>query len=119
MKKAKPMSVSLRDRILATKALPKKVVPVEVPEWGLTVYVRCMTGLERDRFELAQRKDHGDIRPRLFASTTCDENGVALFSEADFADLRDLDANAMDRIIMAAMALNDVSKEGIEKAGEA
>jgi hypothetical protein len=38
-----------RDSILNAKDLKKELV--KVPEWGGEVYVRCMTGSERDAFE--------------------------------------------------------------------
>ena len=43
------MKLLSRDEILAASDLTKELV--EVPEWGGSVYVRAMTGTERDSYE--------------------------------------------------------------------
>ena len=41
-----------REAILAAEDLPRELV--EVPEWGGAVYVRALTGAERDQFEASK-----------------------------------------------------------------
>lgn len=94
-----------RDAILARPALPRE--SVEVPEWGGPVFVREMTGVERDRFEATHAKAPNDnFRARLAAATICDDAGKRLFSEADVAALGEASSVALDRIGEAALRLN-------------
>ena len=53
---------------------------VKVPEWGGSVYVRMMSGDERDAYELsAQGGQQKHVRARLVAMTLCDSSGKLLF----------------------------------------
>ena len=81
------------EEILQADDLPKELV--EVPEWGGEVYVRTMTGLERDSWEgsivkMKPRRVNGrniqepeiifaNARAKLLAKVLCDENGKSLF----------------------------------------
>src|SRR5690606_41735748 len=78
-----------REAILAAKDLPRELV--EVPEWGGAVYVRALTGAERDAFEQSIVEQRGrdarmnlnNLRAKLVALTAVDENGERLFSDKD------------------------------------
>ena len=72
--------MSLRDEILGYDDLARE--PVLIPEWGnKTVYVRIMTGAERDWLDAASLDEQGsplsvqerlaNYRGRLVALTTC------------------------------------------------
>ena len=75
-----------RDDIL--KATDIKIEPVEA--WGGTVYVKGMTGKERDQFEASVIKMKGksqdinlaNVRAKLCVMTICDDKGVRLFTDA-------------------------------------
>ncbi len=105
--------MSLRDQILAAEDLPRK--SVSVPEWGVTVNVRTLTGRERDRFEGQQSRDpYGDVRARLAVICLCDDEGKALFTEADIAALSAKSSRALDRIFAIAVKLSGISKEDLD-----
>ena len=78
-----------RDAILGADDLPRR--EVEVPEWGGRLWVRTMTGLERDRYEAGlvvepgtKRADRlANLRARLVALTAVDAAGERLFAETD------------------------------------
>lgn len=102
-----------RDQILSADDLPKQVVPV--PEWGGSVYVRTMSGTERDDFESAYLKDKTkDIRARLAVATVCDEQGNALFTPADIPALGKKSSAALTRIFEAAMGLNKLTSADVD-----
>jgi hypothetical protein len=110
--------MSLRDRILATEDLPRKSLPI--PEWGLTVHVRTLTGRERDRFEGQQSRDpYGDVRARLAVLALVDDQGQPLFTEADVPALSAKSSRALDRIFAVAVRLNGISKADLEELGKA
>ena len=113
-----------REQILGAVDLP--TVDVDVPEWGGTVRVRMMTGVERDAFEAATITRHGkkieqnlaNIRARLVALCVVDEKGGRLFSEADAEALGKKSAAALNRVFAAAQQLNALTEEAAGAAEE-
>lgn len=102
-----------RESILAAEDLPLE--EVAVPEWGGTVYVKTMTGAERDRIEAAYNKEPGrDFRARMAVATVCDETGKRLFTERDVAPLSAKSAAALDRILEVAMRLSAFTKKDVD-----
>lgn len=111
----------------------RRLVRVEVPEWGGWLWVRAMTGDQRDAFELqsARRRAQsleagGDklaamdgIRARLVAAAACDEAGSPLFTAADVVALGKKNGEALDRVFTAARQLNGMGDEEVEELGKA
>lgn len=96
---------------------------VDVPEWDGQVYVRCLTGAERDRFEEGSLRNAGskaqsvvlaNMRARLCALAICDENGARLFSDSDVAKLGEKSAQALNRVFEAAARLSGITQQDIE-----
>jgi hypothetical protein len=108
-----------RDAILSAADLPKELV--EVPEWGGSVYVRCLTALERDEWEGSimqmdpkgghAKPDLRNIRAKLVVRTVVDEEGNRLFSETDTLALGAKSAAALDRLYSVAARLSKITKE--------
>lgn len=119
--------VSLRDRIRAKQDLATPE-PVEVPEWGETVYVKAMTGLQKEKYVESIRKVTGAGKKqkvemvlqqsgaRLVVQTCCDADGVLLFTPADVAWLSEKSAVALQRVIDAASRLNGLNDEAEDDA---
>jgi hypothetical protein len=106
-----------RESILSGEDLPRE--EVFVPEWSGSVYVRAMTGFERDLFETQnQREKSANIRARLAALTVCDERGKALFTQSDVGALGSKSGLALDRIFDAAIRLNAIGQAAEKLAGE-
>lgn len=105
-----------RDQILQFDDLKRE--EVNVPEWGpgATVFVRTMTGSERDRFEAAFLRDRSDTRARLAVATVCDEQGKLLFTPADMPAISRKSSAALDRIFAVAMRLSRIGKEDVAEA---
>lgn len=99
-----------------------RTVKVEVPEWKDFVYVRTLTGLERDAFETSmytgrgkdRRENLKNLRARLVVLTVCDEKGVRLFTNEDAEWIGKKNANALDRIFIKAQELAGLRQEDIE-----
>ncbi len=117
------MNILTKEAILAADDLPREVV--HVPEWGGDVYVRTMSGTDRDAFEtsLIARSDiHAgtsrmdNVRARLVALTLCDTDGVRLIDDADIVALGRKSARALDRVFAVAQRLNGI---GVEQADAA
>lgn len=100
----------------------KNLLPVEVPEWGLTVYIKNMTVRERDSFDKemfnASKKGEAlidDFRTKILVRTLCDENGQPLCTPAEFEQLTGLSAKPMEMLFEKAQKHNGIGKEDIEE----
>jgi hypothetical protein len=115
-----------REAILGKTTLRRELV--QVPEWGGAVYVREITGAERDRYEQSliteshDRKGRttrsmrlADARARLVALAACDAEGKALFTESDVPQLGKLSAAALDRVFTVASRLAGLSDQDVEE----
>lgn len=95
---------------------------VEVPEWGGSVYVRGLSGAERDAFEASVVEQRGKIakvnmvnlRAKLLVLTICDEKGEQLFTHADIEALGQKSAVALQRLFDIASSLSGLSAEDAE-----
>lgn len=114
--------MSIRDQILNTQDIPKE--SVTVPEWGVTLEMRGMTGAERTRImDLAM--DAGgqlnlqSIYPEIVISTCFDaETGEKIFAPEDRDALLSKSANALDRVALVGMRLSGFTQEAADDAGK-
>ena len=106
-----------KDQIFEAKDLV--IEKVEVPEWGGDVFVRGMTGTERDSFESSvidirgssQKVNMSNIRAKLVSLSVCDEKGNRIFEDSDIIELGKKSAFALQRIFDVAQRLSGLSKE--------
>lgn len=116
---------SLREQILAAQDLPSKAVAV--PEWGLEVFVRTMTGTERDQYEqeiIAAHRPDGkfnvvDVRARLVVFCAVDAEGKRVFTNEDIGAVGGKNALALDRVFAVASELNGIGQKEIDELGKA
>lgn len=110
-----------RETILQAEDLQKQYL--EIPEWGGGVYVRGMTGKERDQWEASIVKQRGrdtqlnmkNARAKLVVLCTVDEHGNRLFSDTDVELLGNKNAKAIDRIFTLAQELSGIGKDDMEE----
>lgn len=93
---------------------------VEVPEWGGTVRVRGLSGVERDEFESSLLDGKGTVklantRARLVVFSVIDEDGKRLFEDWDVKALGAKSAAALDRIVAVAMRLSGIADTDLEE----
>lgn len=99
------------DRATILSITSLKIVPLEVPEWGGTVYVREMRASEREAVETttaAFREQHRPtkFRSRVAVASLCDEQGVNLFKPEDVDAVDQLPVAALDRVVDCAFTLS-------------
>ncbi len=115
------MSLS-RENILSKVDVETR--PVEVPEWGGTVHVRTMSGLDRDEFETAANRLRASgrltslSRALVVAFVACDQDGARLFSLDDLDALAAKNGIALSRVAAAGMTLNKLDPEEVETAAK-
>lgn len=114
------MRILTKEAILAADDLPRELV--NVPEWGGDVFVRTMTGTDRDAFEASLIGKEGrmeNVRARLVSLTLCNEAGERIFDDAEIAALGKKSARALDRVFSVAQRLNGIGTEQVEAAKKA
>lgn len=114
--------MALRDKIFEARDIPTEAV--EVPEWGVTVEVRGMTGADRSRLMDMAITESGDvdvkvIYPEIVISTAYDpETGERVFTDDDADALQSKSAQAIDRIAEVGMRLSGFAKDSADKASK-
>jgi hypothetical protein len=113
--------VSIRDQILAVQDIPTQLV--EVPEWGVKIEVRGMTGAERtrimDKATAAGEMNLQMIYPEIVIATSFDPlTGEQVFVPEDRDILLSKSATALDRVAMVGMRLSGFTKESADELGK-
>ena len=115
------------DRMKLLEKEPLKIEKVDLGN-GDFVFVRQMTGRERDRFErsllieVEDRKGNvtykralEDFRAKLAVNTLCDEQGENLMNPDDYDVLsQHMSAARLERIVDKAQEINRISEEDKE-----
>lgn len=105
-----------KSAILAVSDL--EIVPVEVPEWGGTVYLKGMSGTDRDRVEMEASRivkgAAGNFRALVVAKCLCDSKGVRMFADADIGALGEKSGKVLDRLFDTARKLSGMTPEDVE-----
>ncbi len=109
--------LSLREQIL--RAEDAQAEKVHVSEWGVDVWVRGLTGSERDAIEDAMLRgrgkvDLGNFRARLLVKTVVDEDGARIFNDEDATALGTKSAVALERLVNVAMRLAGIRAGDVE-----
>jgi hypothetical protein len=109
--------VSLKDTIRAASDLPRE--SLHIPEWNVSLFVKTMTGTERDAWEESFAKGRkvslDKVRARLAVAVCCDENGQAIFSPDDVDWLSEKSCSALQRIFAKASKLNALSNSEMDE----
>lgn len=121
----KSVLILSRDAILKADDIKRELV--EVKDWGGSVYVKAMTGAERDKFEedsLVRRGKRREtnllnFRARLVVRTVVGDDGKRLFADDDADALGEKSAAVLDRLYDVAARLSGISDEDVnELVGE-
>ena len=114
-----------REQII--RAADRKTEDVDVPEWGGTVRVRALSGVERDAYEAGIVQLRGDgskvvnlknLRGRLVSLSCVDEEGNRIFTDEDAIALGDKSASALERVFDVARRLSGLSEDDVEELAE-
>lgn len=111
--------MSIKDTILAADDVQTETV--EVPEWGLTLHVRGMTGSERDQFEQSLMVERGgrrvmdtaNIRAKAVVRCLVDDDGRRVFADGDANELGSKSAAVLERIYDVAARLSGLRDEDV------
>lgn len=117
-------AADIRHAILGATTVPIEAVPL--PELGMSVKVRGMTGIERDAFEgslVVQRGRKRDIstanlRAKLVAYCAVDDDGTRLFTDADAEQLGKVRGDLLNRLFTVAQRLSGLTDEDVDELGK-
>ena len=119
------MGKDLRGLILGTQDISQE--KVSITEWDVDVFVKGLTGAERDSYEqsLFIVSEHGkkvdvnmnrtNLRAKLLVITICDEDGNRIFTDADVEALGAKSASALDKLFEIAQRLSGLSDKDVEE----
>ena len=119
------MGMLTRESILNAEDLVRE--EVEVKEWGGSVFVRGLTGEERDDFEQdmlgdtttkGKRQRTKNLRAALVVRAACDEEGNAIFQKQDITPLGRKSAQALNRVFEVASKLSGLGADDVEELVE-
>lgn len=111
-----------RDALLALKGRIR-IEKVDVPGLDAPIYVKGMTGRERDSFESSCFAQQGktreftaeNLRAKLLARTVCDADGKRLFTDFDVQTIGELPAEVVDVLFSKAQELSGIGSKDMEE----
>lgn len=105
----------IREQILGAKDIRSETVAI--PEWGVTVEVRGLTGTQRARlmkngFDARGTVDFERLYPELIIASVFDpETGEPVFGEADREALNAKSGAALEQVAQSAMRISGLSPD--------
>lgn len=107
-----------RDAILKAKDI--QIEKLEISEWGGSVFIKSLSGKERDKIEQSTMQggsasNFSDFRAKFAAAVVCDQDGKRIFSDGDYRLLTDKSAYALQQILDAGMSLSHMSDDDVEE----
>jgi len=125
---AKVIEFPRATRLAILEAEDRRRELLQIPEWQMSVWIRSLEGMERDRYEGGfvryGRNAKGsptvdsitseNTRARLAAMTMVDDDWANLFSEADVLILGHKSAAALERVFKVAQRLSGLTDEDVE-----
>jgi hypothetical protein len=115
-------NVSIRDRILSAKDTHSEIV--EIPEWGVTVELRSMSGAARAVLMQEAVQSEGNINmakvyPDLIIQTCFDpETGEPVFEANDRDLIMSKNGSILDRLAEVATRLSGFNDKAVDEAGK-
>lgn len=112
--------MSLRDRILQAADTTSELVTI--PEWGVDVEVRSMSGAARAAIVqtgASGQVDMARLMPEIIVMCTFDpETGEQVFTGDDKALVMDKNGAALEKIMSVAMRLSGFTQDAVDQAGK-
>lgn len=108
------MSLS-REQIFAARAL-RKPEPLEVPEWGGTVFIKYLT--VEEQLEISKHNQPAEMPVAVLLAALVDEDEKPIFGPEDFGELAKEAFTVILRVFAVAAKQNGLSNAELEEAME-
>lgn len=113
---AAPLAKATREAILALTDTHDFEVE-DVPEWGMCIGIKPLSGAGRDAFEMACVQRPDEASATLLAYTACDpETGRLLFRPGDIKALKMRSAKVLSRLRDLIWERSDLDGKAAERA---
>lgn len=107
------------DKAAIMAASDVKLEKVHVPEWNGDVYIKTLSGTERDTFEDAYSQEKmKNFRSRFLSLTLCDKDGGRLFGDNEVDVVGKKSATVINRLFEKAWAFNAFRSEDVDAMGK-
>ena len=122
------MSLTREQILQAARSAKIERDALVVPELGGTIWVRGMSGTERDEFEEGLRVRKGkragqtdlrNFRARLAVRVIVTEDGQRILQDTDASIFGQMPAGVLDRIISRCSELSGMAEEEVDHMGNA
>lgn len=90
-----------------------EIVKVHVPEWGGVVYIKTLSGADRDFFTNTVSSGGQLYQTQVLSRSLCDKDGVRLFNDTTVLDKRS--SSVIGRLFQIAIEVSGLGEE-IEEA---
>jgi len=111
------MGYLTREQILG--AQDRKVIELDVPEWGGTIRLRSMSGLAAEEYIKAVQDAKTDFEPLLLlisSSVIGDDNELMFPAPEDVKGLASKNLSALKHVSEACMEVNGFNQEEVAEA---
>lgn len=89
---------------------------IDVPAWNTQVWIRTLSGVQRDEIEqLIVDDKRSNLKSLIAIYSICDEDGKRFFAKDKLRDMNRKSGKALDRVFAEAMELNQMSEDDIEE----
>jgi hypothetical protein len=119
---------TLREKVLeqiTKRTAESRLVKLTMPEWGVDVYIARLDVAEKLDLEvrigsLDQMPKHEQAawRARYVAEVALDAHGKRIFSPEDVPTLQRDYSTAVERIVLAQLSINTVTREDLKDLGK-
>jgi len=92
----------------------RRPVPLEVSEWGVTVYVKYLT--VEDQIALAEDNKPTELPVAVIVASLTDEAGERIFEDGDVAELKQEAFSVILKVFSFAARLNGLSTAELDEA---
>ncbi len=103
-----------REQILAARSR-RKPIPLEVPEWGGTVYIKVLSAGDQVEMSSNGHKD-AELPVWLLAGCLVSEDGERLFTDEDVPGLLEEEFPIIMRVFSEAARHNGLSTKELDEA---
>jgi hypothetical protein len=106
-----------RDDFFSDRAMTLDIEPLDIPELGGRIYVKAMSGKQRDAFEAWALSEKGpkNIRGKAAARCLCDAQGNRLFADQDAGRLGEIKVSILQKVFAAIQRLSGLTKEEVDE----
>ena len=104
-----------RSRVLSALDLPQDVL--EVPQWGVTLKLQCMSAIDASNFAAySEDVDPLNAMVRLITQTVVADDGQPLFAEGDEVGLMKKNVNVLRLVFDACLRVNGMTSDDAKDA---